>query len=213
MVTDDGGPGSGTAGREAPGVSLRVVEHTLGDRSLSIRCELSNASGQDVYAFASLPRFDEDGDLVADPDGWYVLFGPDRLLRIARLILPVPPWKRVEAPEIPFLVKLAAGGTRSDRIRLRVPVRCRDPYEDNYPEDLEPSETWAKGWRVEVGVLAAGTPSLAPYEPAGAGLCTVGYSAGLAAQRVVSTNTFAERLGVLDPARRLERRFRGRVSR
>ena len=54
---------------------------------------------------------------------------------------------------MPFLIRLEPGATHREEVKVPLPLRVNDPYDENYPEGHRGATQKAGGWKLTVGVL------------------------------------------------------------
>jgi hypothetical protein len=199
---------AGAAALSPPAVALSVRRLSLDQTSLAFEYELTNRGEGDVYAFTALYRTDPSGVPTVDSSVVYSFVRADGAVEFRKTLLEVPRWTIVEAPEIPFLVRLGRGQTQKETLTVPLPLRCHDPYDDHYPDDYRPPRLLAAGWKLSIGVLAddPSHPALRQVKVSGrSDLYAIGYGDGLQRQIVVTSETVDDRFAVLEPARTREK--------
>jgi hypothetical protein len=192
----------------AEAVALSVRRVSLDEASLVLEYQLTNRSEGDVYAFSALYRTDKAGVPTVDGNLAYSFVRAGGTVEFLKALLEVPRWTTVEAPEIPFLVRLGKGQTQKETVKIPLPLRCHDPYDEHYPDGYPPPRLTAAGWKLSVGVLADDPqqPAVKQVKVSGrTDLYAIGYEDGRRRQVVVSSDVVADRLAVLEPARTREK--------
>lgn len=95
--------------------------------ALGLECRVENVSSTDWGLFARIHDTYSDGCLRLSPNAAYIEF-VDGLLRVGRYVLPIPQGLQVAERIYPLAVRLLAGTTWEEEIRLTVPVRVCQPY-------------------------------------------------------------------------------------
>ena len=177
--------------------------------SLLFQYEVENRTEAPIYIFSLLYKTDPSGTVLADANLVYSFFAEDRVLDFRKALLEVPPWAFVEAPEEPYLTKIDKGGSFQEIIRVPLPARCFDPYEENYPPGRQSELIQAKGWRFSLGYIAklAHPEKVEKEIIAGKEYFIVPYAEGMANQFLLKSNVTQDQLAVFTPARMHEREF------
>jgi hypothetical protein len=188
-------------------VSLSARALALESSQMTIEYTVVNHSPVSVYVFGLLYRTEQSGAIATDPNLVYSWVDEHAILWFSKMLLETPPWAMVESPEVPFLLRLDAGGTFSGQIRSPLPLHLYDPYDDNYPPDYQPFVREAKGWAVAIGYVRA-EPGL-PIEKMGTwlgrDLFVMPYDDCLRRQVVIHATAKPVMVRFLEPARRRER--------
>lgn len=102
------------------------VRHQVEATALRISYRATNRSSAPLFLFDVLHGEFEDGAFPLDRSG-YVEINDDSVI-VSRKLFPVPPLMLVEKPNIPFVTRLAAGGTHQDEFSVELPLIVRNPY-------------------------------------------------------------------------------------
>jgi hypothetical protein len=190
---------------KALALSARTVR--LDDKSLVFEYTFTNNSEGPVYVFSVLFQPDETGKPIIDRNTVYSFLRKGGVVEFCKTLLRVPPWAVVEAPEVPFLVRVGKGETHREEVGVPLPLRVHDPYEDNYPNGYKPAAQTAVGWKFSLGVVTDDPkqPVVRTVTVGGKSLLTIGYEDGFKRQVVVSSEVVPDKLPVLAPALRREK--------
>jgi hypothetical protein len=190
-------------------LALSVRTLHLDGRGLALEYQLANRSDGPVYVFSPLYAADRTGAPVVDPNLVYSFVRAGDVVELQKALLRLPPWAVVEAPEVPFLTRLDKGQTLKEELKVPLPLRVHDPYDDNYPDGHRPAALTAKGWKLTLGVLADDPqrPVVRTVTVAGKTLLTVSYEDGFKRQVLVTSAVQSDKLPVLEPARVQEKDF------
>jgi hypothetical protein len=189
--------------------ALRVDGQTL-----VFEYQLTNKSEGPVYVFSPLYAADKTGAQAVDPNLVYSFVRAGEVVEFQKALLRLPPWAVVEAPEVPFLTRLEKGQTLREEVKVPLPLRVHDPYDENYPDGYRPGTIAAKGWKLTVGVLADDPqqPVVRAATVGGKKLLAVGYEDGFKRQVLVTSDVQPDKLQVLEPARTQEKEFLKQVQ-
>ena len=170
--------------------------------------KLINKSKHPIYSYSLLHRQEKTGAERPDSNLVYCFLGDDGVVEFRKALLEVPPWAVVEAPEEPFLARIEKDAELDEVIRVKVPVTCHDPYDENYPTGYAPSLVTGSGWRLSVGFIPnpAGV-HLNSEVVSGKQVFTASYSEGIRQQTLVTSPIFVDKLPVLKPAHLQQQEF------
>ena len=112
-------------------ITLELEEVSASGDALEIAYRVENATPHRAWLVNRLFHRRPAGFEV-DPDVAYVGVDPGPVLHVRKQLIEVPEHIDVEAPEVPYVTPLAAGGSFTETVRLAQPVEPHDPYE---PQD------------------------------------------------------------------------------
>jgi hypothetical protein len=118
---------------------------------LGIEYSVQNTTGADIYVFDRVFQRASSGEPIVDPELAYRQFHEGTLF-IEKAVQPVPDGMKVEITDVPYLVRLAPGETRTGRIALSKPVKEFGAYTDG-PKDGSRHEV--RRVRLRVGYISA----------------------------------------------------------
>jgi hypothetical protein len=107
---------------------LTAKIESAADDVLCIDYRFTNDRIAELFVFNLLYRTSRDGSLTTDPQLAYVWPGDAQTTIIGKFLAPIPGGMKVEAPEIPFLQRVAPGGELSGMIAIRVPLARHRAY-------------------------------------------------------------------------------------
>jgi len=107
-------------------VDLDVLGVEVGRERMRLGYRVTNLAPSELYLVNRLFRVDPQGRVAVDPGLAYALV-VDGALQLSKELLEPPEWASPEGPPVPYLTRLAAGGSFSEVIELALPVR------ENYP--------------------------------------------------------------------------------
>jgi len=200
--------GQSTSAKPAPVLlSLRALH--IDTSSVVFQYDVQNQTEEPIYIFSLLYRTDSSGAVRTDANLVYSFLADDGVLEFRKALLEVPPWAFVDAPEEPYLTRIDKDGRYQEVIRVTLPVRCYDPYEENYPPGRVPELVQSKGWRFVLGhIPKLSHPAKVEKETIfGKDYFVLPYAESVANQVLLKSNVAQDRLAVLSPARVHEREF------
>jgi hypothetical protein len=109
-------------------VSLKCDLKSREQASAVIAYTVSNKRDHRIYVFHLLYHTDAQGNRTPDPELAYVHYLNKTTALVGKYLIGIPPGRKVESPEMPYLDPLAPGQTLSGTIRLNLPLRLVDPY-------------------------------------------------------------------------------------
>lgn len=126
----------GTAGRGdesvqrtlLPGTDLRVAIRKLEGRKLSVSYALRNGSKGPILVFNRLYASDSMGNILMEPKRFYIFQESPGVLELTKRVMPIPPGRAVESPEVPLGVLLKPGCELKETETLSLPLRMDVPY-------------------------------------------------------------------------------------
>ena len=194
---------------QAANVSLNVRTLEMNPTNLLFQYEVCNQTQAPIYIFSLLYNTEPSGEVHLDENLVYSFLQNDDTIEMTKSMLEVPPWAVVEAPEEPFLFRVDEGTKYKETISVSIPVRCHDPYDDNYPAGYQASVVPVKGWRFSVGVVTD-DPQHHVIKKAtvnGRDVFRVGYSDGIVRQKVLRSELLLSPLTVFKPKCAREQQF------
>jgi hypothetical protein len=111
-----------------------VVESCTAERLVMVY-EVVNGGGGAVWLLNRLPALSGDG--VVDPGRVYVNVEQPIAVTVSKKAEPVPPARRVEDPEVPYVVRLEPGERFEERLVLGFPLADDRPYLFDYPRTTD----------------------------------------------------------------------------
>jgi hypothetical protein len=165
-----------------------IVSQTAAE--IAISYALENRTPRTVYVCDLLFRTNASGDRSYDAELAYAYPQSSGRLLIGKLLVPIPPGKKAEAPEIPLWRALAPSQERSGRVRVSLPVAPFHPY--LAPRRQMPLQM-SQGFDLAVGVLdpsraKPGEALLSPGRAPDPELFVCDYGLGLAYQEIFRVN-------------------------
>lgn len=184
-------------------VVLTVRADKATESTLVFKYEVENQSRRVIYLFALLYRTTISGEAEADPNLVYSFLDETaRVLRFSKELLHVPPWALVESPEVPYLIRMEPSEKFRETIRVPLPLRIHDPYDDNYPDKYRPRAINVDGFKFAIGIVVD-EPNLNLHSSIALGrkVFSVEYGEAIKRQIVIESDLKPVLLKVLLPAR------------
>lgn len=113
----------------------------LASTMLGVDYAVQNTTGADIYVFDRVFTRAQSGEPQIDPSLAYRRLHDDGTLVVEKALQPIPPGMKVELPEIPYLTRVAPGGTVRGRIVLALPVQEFGAYWDGPRDGTEKAAT------------------------------------------------------------------------
>ncbi len=155
------------------------------DALLEIRYKLSNQSARAIYAFTPLSDY-HNNQYVPAPRRVYVQLAPNGLVTLSKQLWSTPETVSVFMPEVPFLTRIAAGGTLDETLVVPVPLIVNYPYlgsdarERGVQQRESGSAVFVIGYIQDDNQLKVAEASGSP------GLFAISYGPGITRQKLLS---------------------------
>lgn len=169
-------------------VTLEAKVDTITKDSVAISYVVHNLRSAKIYVFNVLFHTDVQGNRTLDPELAYVVPSPNQAVVVGKFLSPIPPGKKVESAEIPYLDPIEPNQALAGKIALRLPLHFLQPYHP--PRETEPHLA-ANKLVVQIGFLdssraAAKEALIQPALGAGAGHFECDYGLGLKYQELLT---------------------------
>jgi len=154
---------------------------------VEIRYTLSNAAPHPIYAFTPLSDY-QNSQYAPAPARVYVQLAPNGLVTLSRRLWETPETVSVFMPEVPFLTRVAAGGSLEETVRIPIPLIVNYPYLGaGAPEqDQRPVHRDAATAVFTMGYIPEEDGLTVTEAPGSPGLFAIGYGPGITRQKLVS---------------------------